>query len=193
MKTGLILMLLSVSSIFAKAPMWEDSSPKRIPAQVGLPTLDRYLDLNCHELTDEKSQDEFIRYFSRASKEVHPNICSIVKEEMEMDSDVVQSEKETIGLGTFSHMVEAHFNEFIIQKRLTVYQDMDCVELIQKDTQDGFLHYLRSSLSEDGIDLCANIGDVDGDSDQAQATMPIGRGTYSKVIESYYESFLYRQ
>ncbi len=196
MKKGLILLLLSVSSLLAKAPVWEDAPGnvvKRVPAQIGIPNFDIYLDMNCSQLTNESSKDEFVQFFIRSSKEIHPDICSIVKEEMDTDLDIIQSEKETIGLGTFSHMVEAHFNDFISQKRLSLYQDMNCEELTDEKSNDEFIRYFSRSLKTDGVDLCGNMGSVEMDSDLGQVQMPIGRGTYSKLIETYYDSFLYGQ
>ncbi len=174
------LAFFSMLSLGAKAPIWEDSGKeqKRKPAQsdLKLPSIDRYLDMSCFELTNELSADEFVRYFSRVAKSEYSDLCSLVKEDQDMDSDISQSERESIGLGTFSRLVEGHFDEFILSKRLTHYQDLSCETLQREETSDKFISFLREELKRDGGDLCK-----------------VGLGTKSKVVEVYFDAFLYRQ
>ena len=174
------LAFFSMLSLGAKAPIWEDSGKeqKRRPAQsdLKLPSIDRYLDMSCFELTDEKSDDEFVLYFSRVAKEFD-DLCSLVKEDQEMDSDISQSERESIGLGTFSRLVEGHFNEFISHKKsLAYYQDLSCEALQSKTSSDKFISFIRDQIQKDGGDLCR-----------------VGLGTKSKVVEILFDAFNYLQ
>jgi hypothetical protein len=174
------------------------SEQERIPAQnnqgPNFPKLDDYLDMNCQQLTDEKSKDEFIRFFRKELKSINPEICSIVTDEAYNEDQLAsQAERKTIGLGTFSKLVEVHFNDYIYDVKLNHYQDLPCSDLMVVNSKDSFIKYFSQKMDEEQIKLCDNGVDYmrDMDEDRSQAEMPIGEGTRSKIIEIYYEQFHY--
>ncbi|MCR9203636.1 MAG: hypothetical protein NXH75_03600 [Halobacteriovoraceae bacterium] len=196
------IVLISSSNLEAKAPhsdgMEISSEQERIPAQnnqgPNFPKLDDYLDMNCQQLTDEKSKDEFIRFFRKELKSINPDICSIVTDEAyDEDQLASQAERKTIGLGTFSKLVEVHFNDYIYDVKLNHYQDLACSDLMVVNSKDSFIKYFSQKMDEEQIKLCDNGVDYmrDMDEDRSQAEMPIGEGTRSKIIEIYYEQFHY--
>lgn len=189
------VMTLTSPLIGAKAPhcdgMELSGEQARVPAQqeVHFPKLENYLDMNCYQLNDKNSQDEFIVFFRKEMKALNSDICSIVKDEDDQLSS--QAERKNIGLGTFSKMVEVHFNDFIYEKKLNHYQDLDCQSLMNTKSNDSFVRYFAENMKSEGINLCQDGGEFMMDDDRSQAEMPIGRGTISKLVELHFEQFTY--
>lgn len=206
-----VAMIFSLASM-AKAPIFEtgpgSSGPKdgpvkkRIPAQVQgtqvAKPLDQYLDMNCNELVDKNSKDEFIRYFTREVSQLNSDFCSIVGEEsFSEDQDFSQAERRMIGMGTFSKLLEGHYNEFIFDKKLEHYQDLDCHTMMNRQSDDAFIRYFAEQMMDINQSLCDQMENshskMGEDGDVAQADRPIGEGTWSKLIEESYHEFNYRQ
>lgn len=198
-----VMTLSSPLPVDAKAPHCDGgeltAEQSRVPAQNAqgkqFPKIDDYLDMNCKQLTDENSKDEFIIFFRKEMKSLNPDLCSIVTDESYEDQFASQAERKTIGLGTFSKLVEVHFNDFIYDKKLSHYQDLDCHSLMNSDSHDAFVRHFAQKMEEEGINLCSsqNEREVGFDDDRSQAEMPIGRGTISKMVEIYYEQYHYSQ
>ncbi len=208
-----VAMLFSLASL-AKAPISEGgpignpndgSIKKRIPAQVQgvqiAKPLEHYMDMECQQLVNGNSKDEFIRYFTREVYELNSNFCSMVGVSHdpygEEDQDFSQAERRTIGLGTFSKLLEGHYNEFIYNKRLEHYQDLDCQTMMNRNSNDEFIRFFAEQMMVINDSLCdkleVNSSQLGEDSDMAQAERPIGQGTWSKIIEESYHEFNYRQ
>lgn len=210
-------LILSVASM-AKAPLSEEGpgkgkngfstistiSTKRHPAQVQgvkiAPPLDHYMDMDCHQLVNKNSKDEFIRYFTKEVGRLNENFCSIVGESFENEGDdMSQSERRTIGMGTFSKLLEDHYNDFVYDKRLEYYQDLDCHSMTNRQSDDAFIRFFAQQMMEINENLCDSMASNSGidsskeDRDFAQADRPIGEGTWSKLIEESYHEFNYRQ
>jgi hypothetical protein len=197
-----VFSLFVCASVTAKAPLpdgMDDSKKKRQPAAAehmeSLPQFENYLDMDCHSLVDKDSNDEFIVYFRKKSLEIHSNICSIVGDTSSYeDDDIAQAEKKTIGRGSFSNLLEAHFNEFLHDKKLSIYQNLDCKTMTNRNSSDGFIRFFAAQMAEINVHLCDDLNfDQPMDSDVSQARSPIGRGTYSKLIEASYDDFNYGQ
>lgn len=204
--------ILSVASM-AKAPLSEEGpgkgkngvSTKRHPAQVqGMQIakpLDQYLDMDCQQLVNKNSKDEFIRYFTREVSLLNENFCSIVGESFQTEGDdMAQSERRMIGMGTFSKLLESHYNEFVYDKRLEYYQDLDCHNMMNRNSDDAFIRFFAQQMMEINENLCDSMVGAGTDQsrygeeqDFAQADRPIGQGTWSKIIEESYHEFNYRQ
>ncbi len=79
--------------------------------------LDHYQSLSCVQLVDEKSRDEFVHYFKNYADQLNPQLCDYVRPYGSEDSDESQAARESIGMGTFSKIVEDAFNEFYFTQR----------------------------------------------------------------------------
>lgn len=192
-------LFLCLSAV-AKAPVSEGTNPKeRHPAGAShmesLPQFEQYMDMTCESLVNKNSKDEFIIFFRNRTKEIHTDICSIVGDVPTFeDQDLAQSEMKMIGRGSFSNLLEGHFNEFIHDKKLSIYQNLDCKKMTNIDSSDGFIRFFAAQMAEINIKLCDDLGlDQTMDSDISQAESPIGRGTYSKLIETYYDEYHHGQ
>lgn len=207
MKLVFVMMILISFSVSARAPHTDDfgtkdSDKKRIPAaesrvSESLKAFDHYMHMSCRQLTDKNSDDSFIRFFREKSIEVHDDICSIVGEtHIEEDMDLAQVERSMIGLGTFSNLLEANYNEYAYEKGLEIYQNLDCQTMMDRGSNDAFIRFFANAMAEINVRLCDEMevgASVGMDSDISQAQAPIGLGTYSKLIESHYHDFHYRQ
>ena len=195
-------------SISAKAPHTDDfggkdSDKKRIPAAADskvseqIKSFDNYMDMSCRQLVDKNSDDSFIRFFRERSKDIHEDICSIVGSPvMEEEMGLAQAERRMIGMGTFSNLLEAHYNEYVYEKGLQIYQDLDCKTMMDTTSNDSFIRFFANSMAEINVKLCDDLeigSSQEMDNDISQAQRPIGLGTYSKLIETYYHDFHYRQ
>lgn len=205
MRTLIVLLTFLSLSTWAKAPHTDEiggTRKSRLPAAADkvseqIKPFEHYMDKSCRELVDTQSQDGFIKYFREKSKDIHKDICSIVGDYvMEEEMDVSQAERRLIGMGTFSNLLEAHYNEYVYEKGLEIYQNLDCKTMMDKYSDDGFIRYFATQMAEINAHLCdfLDFGSSQGmDNDRSQAEGPIGQGTYSKLIENYYQEYHYRQ
>ena len=207
-KAVFVLMTLFSFTVGARAPHTDDfggkdGDKKRIPAATESVVTERiksfghYMDLSCRQLVDAQSQDEFISYFRVKSKDIHEDICSIVGSPViEEEMDLAQAERRMIGLGTFSNLLEAHYNEFVYERGLEIYQNLDCKKMMDRNSNDGFIRFFANAIAEINVKLCDDLeigSSQEMDNDMSQAERPIGLGTYSKLIETYYHDYHYRQ
>jgi len=196
------LVLATMNFGYAKAPVNDqgmDSKNPRVPANESVQpvkSFEHYLDLDCNSLISNKSNDPFVKYFSKRMSEIDSNICrQVILGEMVYgeDSDVAQADREFIGAGTFSHLLETHYREFISSGRLNYYQSLNCRQLTDKKSEDGFIRFFRGVVIKTNPQLCDLVGPFEEmDSDVAEATKPtIGLGTFSNMIEVYFDEYVW--
>lgn len=74
--------------------------------------LDHYQSMGCRQLVDINSHDDFSAFFRNYIAQLNPNMCDLVGPLSSADGDIAQADHKTIGLGTFSKIVEEAFNEY---------------------------------------------------------------------------------
>lgn len=79
--------------------------------------LDHYQSLNCAQLVDKKSHDEFVQFFRGYADQLNPELCDYVRPYGLEDSDESQAARNSIGMGTFSKIVEDAFNDYYFSHR----------------------------------------------------------------------------
>lgn len=196
---GLVLTVLmfNVTAAVAKAPVLTYGSQlqKRYPAQYSEASVDKYLDMSCYDFYDESSNDEFVKFFRKELDKLRLNFCDIVFDDFREEDERAQYERENVGLGTFSKLLETHYQEFTFQKKLDYYQSRSCDELTDKNSKDEFVKFFRGYTSDLNPNFCDYV-QVDGfemDSDISQAERDtIGQGTFSKIIEDSFSEYYYK-
>lgn len=196
------LVLATLNLGHASAPINDQGTNQqnpRVPANESVQAVrsfEHYLDLDCNSLITNNSTDPFIKYFSKSMADIDSNICrQVILGEMVYgdDSDVSQSDREFIGAGTFSHLLETHYREFISSGRLDYYQSLNCYQLTDAKSEDGFIRFFRGVVTKRNPQLCDLVGPFqDMDSDVAEATKPtIGLGTFSNMVEVYFDEYVW--
>lgn len=211
MKCLAMLVILSLSiSLMARAPMtigYDVAQPKndfknikniktRYPAQLDLAPLDNYLDMDCHDFFDKSNPDEFVISFRLLLSELAPHFCDQVKD-INFEDDISQAQRTFVGPGTFSKLLEAHYNEFKYAKQLKHYLSMECRELIDINSRDDFRIFFRRYIVELNPNMCELVGPMS--SGRGDLFLPdqktIGSSTFSKIVEEAFNDyyFSYRQ
>lgn len=198
MNKGICVVALGLMSFnaFAKAPITtdhlvEESSKKRYPAGLSIAPLESYMDMQCSDFFDSSNRDEFVQFFKRELTLLNPNFCSQVRDAA-FEEDSIESEKEFIGAGTFSHLLEIHYNEFRYVKELNHYQDVGCSELVS--SQGEFSKFFNEYIEQLNPNLCELVkpSAYEEEMDMAQADRQfIGMGTYSKIVEEAFNEFYF--
>ncbi len=198
-RLAMLVALTLTAPLMAKAPMTSGHEvithkKMRYPAQLALAPLESYMDMQCQDFMDEGNRDEFVVSFRKSLKDLSPNFCDQVRDAA-FEEDLSQAERNFVGPGTFSKLLEAHYNEFEYNKQLSHYQNLECNELVDIKAKDGFNKFFRNYVAELNPNICAIVRPMeDMDSDVAQADRAfVGRGTFSKIVEEafneYYFSF----
>lgn len=190
--------ILSLSpSIMGKAPLTTGHKviahkKMRYPAQLALAPLESYMDMQCSDFFDKSNKDEFVVSFRKSLNELSPNFCDQVKD-AGFEEDLAQAEREFVGPGTFSKLMEAHYNEFDYMKQLSHYQNQDCNELVDIQIQGGFNKFFRDYVAELNPNICSIVRpyeDMDSDISQADRQY-VGQGTFSKIVEEAFNEYYF--
>ncbi len=166
----------------------------RHPAQLALAPLESYMDMECRDFLDKSNKDEFVISFRNSLNELSPKFCDQVKD-VGFEEDLSQAQREFVGPGTFSKMLEAHYHEFEYNKQLNHYQNLECNELVDIQSQDEFNKFFRSYVSELNPNICEIVKPYDEDemdSDVAQADRQfVGQGTFAKIVEEAFNEYFF--
>lgn len=197
-KTSVALgfVFLSVTAA-AKAPLTTDhlvtpSKKTRYPAGLAIAPLDNYMDMQCRDFYDESNKDEFVLFFRKGLESISRNFCDQVRD-VEFEEDISQSQQKFVGAGTFSKLMESHYNEFKYVKQLSHYQDQDCNQLVDEESHDEFGSFFRDYIDQLNPNLCGLVrADAQMDDDRGQAQREfIGLGTFSKIVEEAFNEYYF--
>lgn len=168
---------------------------KRVPAQMHgefkFPILNEYMNQGCYDLltfVEGEKTDMFKVYLL---KNLGSDFCDQVREgHGGIDDETSQADREYTGMGTFSKIIEIHYNGYLENELLPFYHDQTCEHMMNPNSDDRFIRYFAREVQKVNKNICEDIRKGhEMDSDIAQANARVGRGTFAKLIDISFEEF----